>query len=179
MPCHFSGGGRSAFCQTDRQRLDADLAGARAHQRTRHADEVAQVEIGQPLEALAERVLAQERLHAARAIAQVGERRLAHVPHGGDAPRHAHDGRFARAAGRLPPLERFDGVRRGVRALRARRVRVDAARAQAIELLATDLDQFVFTGHARRVLRSRGLLQRIRKEGGRAAALGCAPVTRR
>jgi hypothetical protein len=76
------------------------------------------------------------------AVANVAEECLAHIPEGDDATRDG-DGLliFSRLIprGRLDLIESCDCLGRSVRALRARRIRVEAALAECVRLLAPDV----------------------------------------
>ena len=71
-PCHFSGGGRSAFVKhVYVARLDRDLAASACGRAGRDREEVAEVEVGEAgVRVLADDVLLEVALDAAAAVAQ-------------------------------------------------------------------------------------------------------------
>ena len=106
------------------------------------------------------------RLQPSLAVADIEERRLAHVSLRRDPPRDGRRGRVAIAAGRFPRLEGRERVRRRVRPLRPRRIRIDAARANARELLAPKLNQFLFARHGGSIEVGSGKREAEGKVGG-------------
>ena len=114
------------------RRLDRDLAGASAEQGARRANDIAEVAVLQRLEvAFADVVAAEVHLDAPFAIAQVQERRLAHVAQRRDPARDAYGGRVALGRG-LPRFEGANGGSRRVGTVVAGRVGVDAPFAKPV-----------------------------------------------
>ena len=137
-PCHFSGGGRSAFDEEDDlARLDAQLALARAHDAPADADEVAEVhEVEDPVARLPHLVGAhvdlQLRLAVARASRTTPCRGRASSARGRRRARRAPGRRAPRASSRRRPATTS---REAVRPLEARRVDSDAHRLESARLL--------------------------------------------
>ena len=130
-------GQRPQRLREEAPRLDVDreLAGARAEHLARDADEVAQVEVGEAGIVVAEPVGARVELDPPRVVHEVREARLAVVAERHDPTREAHglDPLQLLLAGAPQPLgER----RRPVRHREAATERVEALRAQGLELLA-------------------------------------------
>ena len=118
--------------------LEADLAPAGPEHLATNADDVTEVEVvEQPHAGLAERVLAGVELDLAAAVDQVGKGNLALAPMARDAAgnRHRPKPRLSPAVGLLLGcLERRHRVGGEVAAVEAERERLDARRAQRLEL---------------------------------------------
>jgi hypothetical protein len=120
-------------------RLDADLAGARLHRLADDAEEVAGIDqFEQGVLVCTKLILTKERLDAARGVLKVQEGRAAHPTDAADDP--AGDShRLAAVA-----FEARHHVRCQVGAIEARRIRIDASRAQPVELVEALFVQPIF-----------------------------------
>src|SRR5207245_4297684 len=119
---------------------DRQLARPRPEHVAGHADKIAEVDVGEVREVVAELVRPRVELDPARVVLEVGEARLAVVPHGHDPSRDADGAEALQLVLARAPEPR--GQRPGpMRDRVARAERVDAALAQGLELLPTVLEQ--------------------------------------
>ena len=133
-PCHLSGSGRSAFDSNANSRTLTDNSPrARLHHDTLGADPVAQIEVVECGVAVVAQVgTGHEQLQLATAVAQRGERELAHPSQQHDPTRHPN--RVIRLGTGLDLTPVLDELGRGVRAIEADGIGLDPRVSQLVDL---------------------------------------------